>query len=129
MLASSSAPIVASDIFYAACHIDELSRGSISGPESYSVMSKKSIIITSKKFCFVSVFVFHSKLLPMATARAIGLRHLPDGGIQWLLVKPGMCSIGQCALLHHRIPMAMDIASKVGVFFCIVNFVIIHNLR
>ncbi len=30
---------------------------------------------------------------------------------------------------YHRIRMVIRIASKVGVFFCIVDFVIIHNLR
>jgi len=36
----------------------------------------------------------------MVAAGAIRRRHSPDGGIQWLQVKPGMCSIGRCA--PHR---------------------------
>ncbi len=65
MLASSSAPIVVSHIFYAAYCIDELSRGSILGPKSYSAASKKSVIIASYKMCFVIDLVFHSKMLTM----------------------------------------------------------------
>ena len=33
----------------------------------------------------------------MAAARAMQQRHLPNGSIQLLLVKPGMCTIGQCS--------------------------------
>ncbi len=38
--------------------------------------------------------VFYSKLSTMAATGAIRRRHSPDGGIQWLRVKPWMCSIG-----------------------------------
>jgi hypothetical protein len=34
-----------------------------------------------------------------------------------------------CPALHRRIPKVFQIASKLGVFFCIVDFVIVHNLR
>jgi hypothetical protein len=33
--------------------------------------------------------------MTMAAARAIRRRHSTNGGIQWLRVKPQMCSIGQ----------------------------------
>ena len=37
--------------------------------------------------------------MPIVAANgAMRRRHLPDGGIQWLLVKLGVCTIGQCAL-------------------------------
>jgi hypothetical protein len=36
--------------------------------------------------------------MTMAAAGAMGHRHSTNGGIQWLQVKPWMCSIGQCAL-------------------------------
>jgi hypothetical protein len=34
--------------------------------------------------------------MTLAAAGAMRCRHLPDGGIQWLLVKPEMCFIGKC---------------------------------
>ncbi len=37
------------------------------------------------------------KLMTLAAAGAMRCRHSPNGCIQWLLVKPGMCSIGRCA--------------------------------
>ena len=43
-------------------------------------------------FCVVS-----TNSLTMAAAGAIRRRHLPNGGIQWLPVKPWTCSIGRCA--------------------------------
>jgi hypothetical protein len=53
------------------------------------------------KSCVLLVFcVFYSNSLTMAAAGAIRRRHLPDGGIQWLRMKPWMCSIGRCAS-HH----------------------------
>jgi hypothetical protein len=51
----------------------------------------------------------------MAAIGAIWCRHLPDGGIQWLLVKPGRCSIRRCApheLYRHIIAMVIEMASN-----------------
>ena len=43
------------------------------------------------------LYVFHSNLLTMVAAGAIRHRHLTNGGIRWLRVKPLICSIGWCA--------------------------------
>jgi hypothetical protein len=48
------------------------------------------------------------------------LQYLPDGGIQWLLVKLWTSSIGQCVQWYQCIAMAIKMASKAGVFFVIV---------
>ena len=48
--------------------------------------------ITALVFC-----VFYSNPSTIAAVGAIQRRHSPDGGIQWLRVKPWMCSIRQCA--------------------------------
>jgi hypothetical protein len=34
-----------------------------------------------------------------------------------------------CPALYRHIPMAIEIASKVGVLFCIIDFIVLHNLR
>jgi hypothetical protein len=55
----------------------------------------------------------------MAAVGAIWCRHLPDGGIQWLLVKHGMCSIRRCApheLYRHIIVMVTETARKFPFF-------------
>jgi len=46
-------------------------------------------------FCVIS-----TNSLTMAAAGAIWRKHFPNGGIQWLSVKPWTCSIGWCAP-HH----------------------------
>jgi hypothetical protein len=61
----------------------------------------------------------------MAAAGAIQRRHLLDGGIKWLLVKPRMCSIGQ----YRRIRMVIEITSTFPAFFVVVNSVVANNLR
>ena len=60
----------------------------------------KSIFCGQNHHSFDSVVCFTINSLSMATAGGIWCIHLPDGGIQWLLVKLGMCSIRQCTL--HR---------------------------
>ena len=81
--------------FYEAHRIDELSRGSILGNETLTITSAQNVLLA--KSCVLLVFcVVSTNLLTVAAAGAILLRHSPDanGGIQWLQVKPGMCSIG-----------------------------------
>ncbi len=56
--------------------------------------------LASKKLCFVSVILFHSKLMTLAAAGAIRRRHLPDDAIQLLLLKPWMWFIGWCTPYH-----------------------------
>ena len=61
----------------------------------------------------------------MAAVGAIWRRHSPDGGIQWLRVKPWMCSIGRRAshLASYRyIAMAIEIARDSSAFFVVVCF-------
>ena len=53
--------------------------------------------------------------------------HSPDGGIQWLQVKPWMCFMGKCAP-HHTAATAWS--SKSSSFACNIwgaNFVVGHN--
>ncbi len=82
-----------------ACHIDELSRGSVLGLKFSQTTSDRNVPLLAKS-CVLLVFsVFDSSFLIMA-AVAVGVirrRHSTDGGIQWLRVKPWMCSIGRCA--------------------------------
>ncbi len=60
-----------------------------------------------------------------AAAGPMRCRHLPNGGIQWLLVKPGMCSIRQC-ILHHTTASAWP--SKLPAICLIVfDFIVGHN--
>ena len=67
--------------------------------------------------------------LTTVAAGVIQHRHsldgISDGGIRWLLMKPWMCSIGQCAL--HRI--AASTWLKLPAIYLPVNFVVAHNLR
>ncbi len=48
----------------------------------------------------------------------------PNGGIQWLLVKPWTPSIGMRAVSYRRIAMVIKTAHKVGVFIhhCVVDY-------
>ena len=82
------------------CRINELSRGSVLGLKFSQTTSARNVPWLLAKSCVVLVCcVFYSKSLTMAAVGvgAIRLRHLPDSGIQWLRVKPWMCSIGRCA--------------------------------
>jgi hypothetical protein len=57
--------------------------------------------------------------MTMAAAGVIRRRHLMDDDIQWLCVKPWMCSFGQCNLypvLYRCIRMAIKIASDLPAF-------------
>ena len=98
MFASSSAKIVAFHIFYAARCIDELSRGSILGFEILTNNFYRNVSWLLAKSCVLLVFCIVSmNSLTMAAAGAIRRRHLPDGSIQLLPVKPWTCSIRRCA--------------------------------
>ncbi len=66
----------------------------------------------------------------MAAAGAIQHMHLPNGGIQWLLVKSWIYPIEQFALaLYRSICIVTEIASDLHAFFVIVNFDHCHNRR
>jgi hypothetical protein len=60
----------------------------------------------------------------MVAAGATRRRNLPGGSIQWLLVKPWMCYIGQCAP-HGIAASAWQL--NLPAFFDIVDFVVGHN--
>jgi hypothetical protein len=81
--------------FYTACRIGKLSRGSILG---YTILTCFTVDCTVSCMCFASIFVVRPILMTMAASRAMRCNHLPDGSIQWLLVKPRMCFMRQCAL-------------------------------
>ncbi len=82
--------------FYAACGIDDVSRVSLLGSKVHATFGLGYRLIASQKVCFVSDFCLQPKSMTLAAAGAMRCRQPPDGGIQWLQVKPGMCSIGQC---------------------------------
>jgi hypothetical protein len=44
-------------------------------------------------------------------------QYSPDGGVQWLLVKPWTLHWVMCTVMYRRIAMAIKTASKVGVCF------------
>ena len=73
---------------------------------------------------------FSPKSSPMVATAAMQCKHLPDDSIQWLVVKHGMCSRGGVQPpLHHCIPVVIEITSEVeGCIFCIVDFIVVHNL-
>jgi hypothetical protein len=56
---------------------------------------------------------------------------LPNSGIQWLPVKPGLDVRYQAMrhTLYHPIRMAIKIASDLPLFLIVVNFIVGHNLR
>ena len=64
--------------------------------------------------------------MTMVSAGAIQGKFLPNGGVQWLRMKPWTYSIGRCppyrTVLHRRIRMAIETAHKVGEFFSVVDF-------
>ncbi len=82
--------------FYAACSIDDVSRGPLLGSEVHAAFGLGYRTIASLKLCFVSDLCLQPKLMTLAAAGAMRCRHLPNGGIQWLLVRPGMCFIRRC---------------------------------
>ena len=51
----------------------------------------------------------------------------PNGSMQWLQVKPWMCSIGQCAPYHTAVSPWPSKSSSIGLIFCLVYFVVGHN--
>jgi hypothetical protein len=76
-----------------ACCIDELSRGSI-------LRKKIHKLVINLKNSFLLVFCLSAtNLLTMAAAGAIWCRHLTNGGINWLLVKPWTV-VADCLLVH-----------------------------
>jgi hypothetical protein len=48
---------------------------------------------------FLVFYVVSTNVSTMVAARAIRRRHSPDGGIQWLRMKPWTFFIGRCAPL------------------------------
>ena len=72
-----------------------------------------------------------SKSMTMAATGAIRHRHSTTGNIQWLKVKPWMCSIGRCALCC-TIPPHMHGNRHYQQFvciFCCCRFVVSHYHR
>jgi hypothetical protein len=59
------------------------------------------------------------------TARALAQQQHPVASSEALDV----CYWAMRPALYHRIHLVIKIASNVGVFLCISNFVVIHNLR
>jgi hypothetical protein len=58
----------------------------------------------------------------MAATAVMRCEHLPNGGIQWLLLKPGMCFIGRCAPHRtRRIRMAIEIVADLPAFCVVAN--------
>jgi hypothetical protein len=64
-----------------------------------------------------------------AAAAAMHCEHSPNGGIQWLLEKPWMCSIGNVPRIVHRIRMVIEITINLPSFFIVVDFLFAHNRR
>jgi hypothetical protein len=54
----------------------------------------------------------------MAAAGAIRRRHSPDGGIQWLRMKPWMCSIGRCASRRTAASAWQSKSPAIRLHFC-----------
>ena len=79
-----------------ACHIDELIEGQFRGPK-FSQLSVSVTVGFLAKNSFLGVFCVLNQNRRLVAARAMQCEHLPNGGIQWLLVKPGMCTIEWCA--------------------------------
>jgi hypothetical protein len=78
---------------------------------------------------FVSVLCFRPKSSAKAAAAAMQCKHSPDGGIQWLRVKPGMCFIWLMRpASHRRIRMAIKIASNLPAFCVVLHLVFAHNV-
>jgi hypothetical protein len=62
------------------------------------ITSARNVLLLLSTSCVLLVCcVVSTNLLTMAAAGAIWCRHLPNGGIQCLPVKPWMCFIGRCA--------------------------------
>jgi hypothetical protein len=55
--------------------------------------------------------------MTLAATGALRCRHLPDDGIQWLLVKPDVLHQAMCPALYHPIHMAIKIAGNLPAFF------------
>jgi len=63
----------------------------------------------------------------MAAAGAIWCRHFPDGGIQWLPVKPWTCSIGRCAPRHTAVLPWQSKLPAIAFIFVVADFIVAHN--
>ena len=107
MLASSSAPIVASQIFMQLVASMSRVEGSFRVTKAARLQVKKYNNLKLKILVIVSVLCFATNLSTIAAAGAVRRRHSPDGGIQWLHMKHWMCSIGRCAL-HHTNRFALQ---------------------
>ena len=75
----------------------------------------------------------------MAAVAAMRCEHSPNGGIQWLRVKPWMCSVASSEALdvlhqsihpgsYRCIRMAIKIASDLPAFFVIANSLLPTNI-
>jgi hypothetical protein len=66
--------------------------------------------------------------MTLAAAGAMRCRHLPDGGIEWLLVKAWyVLHRAMRPALYCHIYMAIKIASYLPAFFGVVDFIVGHN--
>ncbi len=69
-------------------------------------------------------------LSAMAAAGAIWHRHLPDGGIQWLLGEArDVLHWAMCPALYRCIRMVIEITSTFPAFFVFVDSVVANKLR
>ena len=94
MLASSSAPIMTSHIFMQRVTFMSQVEGPFLVPKVARNLALIYCKLASEKKGFLLVFCVLQRI--RGPWRPPGRRHSPSGGIQWLLVKLGMCSIGRC---------------------------------
>jgi hypothetical protein len=65
-------------------------------------------------WCFFVIYFLHAT--PLSTGM-IQSEYLPDGGVQWLLVKPWTLSIGQC--MQHCTGTSLGLSKRVAtVVYC-----------
>ena len=57
-------------------------------------------------------------IVALAAAGAIRSKYLPDGGVQWLLVKPWSCYRAMRSVSHWRTAMAIEMARGGDTFVC-----------
>jgi len=85
------------------------------------ILLLSTVIYSAKSsfFVIVSVLCFTSKSLAMAAARVIRHMHSPNGGIQWLQVKPSIVP----SAFYLRTCMVIKIASNSCLVHCFFHLI------
>ena len=98
----------------------------VEGPFWGTKFSQITTVIAKSSVLLV-FYLFSKNSSTMPAVGAIRSKHSTDGGIQWLSVKPRMCSIGRCAPLCTAAPARQSKLPAIHMIFLYLSIRCLHN--